>query len=254
MEDLSQRRGASMAQAAAAGGSRHRDRRHQSGEPRSRADKLFVTTTGIGIVPDGSSHLRVECAPRRCGDSERHDRRSRHGDAVRSAKGMDLEGEILSDTAPLHRLVAAMIAAGEVHVLRDPTRGGLGTSLCEIAAASGVGVQIESRAIPVREEVKGACETAGHRPAVCRQRGQTGCVRAAGERRGGARGDARHCRRPRLVGDRQGRGIARRHGRDEDRHRRHAHRRSPFQRAVTPHLLASYPRVVSHVSFRTAFD
>ena len=57
-----------------------------------------------------------------------------------------------------------MLRAGEIHALRDPTRGGLGTSLCEIAAASNVGVEIESRAIPVREEVKGACELLGLDP------------------------------------------------------------------------------------------
>jgi hydrogenase expression/formation protein HypE len=57
-----------------------------------------------------------------------------------------------------------MLAAGEVRVLRDPTRGGLGTSLCEIAATSGVGVEVDARAIPVREPVKGACELLGIDP------------------------------------------------------------------------------------------
>ena len=56
---------------------------------------------------------------------------------------LEIEGEIRSDTQPLHRLVAAMLKTGEIHVLRDPTRGGLGTSLCEIAASSGVGVEID---------------------------------------------------------------------------------------------------------------
>jgi hydrogenase expression/formation protein HypE len=79
-------------------------------------------------------------------------------------EGLEMEGEILSDTRPLHRLVAAMLAAGEIHTLRDPTRGGLGTSLCEIADASRVGVEIEARAVPVREEVKGACELLGIDP------------------------------------------------------------------------------------------
>ena len=88
-----------------------------------------------------------------------------HGMAVLSKReGLDLEGEILSDTQPLHRLVAAMLAAGEIHVLRDPTRGGLGTSLCEIAASSGIGVEIDSRSIAVRAPVKGACELLGIDP------------------------------------------------------------------------------------------
>ena len=88
-----------------------------------------------------------------------------HGMAVLSKReGLDLEGQILSDTQPLHRLVAAMLDDGEIHALRDPTRGGLGTSLCEIAEASGIGAEIESRAIAVREEVRGACELLGIDP------------------------------------------------------------------------------------------
>jgi hydrogenase expression/formation protein HypE len=79
-------------------------------------------------------------------------------------EGLELEGEIRSDTQALHRLVAAMLAAGEVHALRDPTRGGLGTSLCEIAEASRIGIEIEARAVPVRDEVRGACELLGIDP------------------------------------------------------------------------------------------
>jgi hydrogenase expression/formation protein HypE len=88
-----------------------------------------------------------------------------HGMAVLSKReGLDLEGQILSDTQPLHRLVAAMLEAGEIHALRDPTRGGQATSLCEIAEASQLGVDIESRAVMVREEVRGACELLGIDP------------------------------------------------------------------------------------------
>ncbi len=130
---------------------------------RKSADKLFVTTTGMGIVPEA---VNISASNARTGDVViLSGTIADHGMAVLSKReGLELEGEILSDTAPLHRLVAAMIAAGEVHVLRDPTRGGLGTSLCEIAAASGVGIQIESRAIAVRDEVKGACELLGIDP------------------------------------------------------------------------------------------
>jgi hydrogenase expression/formation protein HypE len=64
----------------------------------------------------------------------------------------------------LHRLVAAMLAAGEVHALRDPTRGGLGTSLCEIAEASRIGIEIEARAVPVAGHVRAACELLGIDP------------------------------------------------------------------------------------------
>src|SRR5215469_16341397 len=79
-------------------------------------------------------------------------------------EALEIEGEIRSDTQALHRLVAAMLAAGEVHVLRDPTRGGLATSLCEIAEASGIGIEIEARAVPLRDEVRAACELLGIDP------------------------------------------------------------------------------------------
>jgi len=79
-------------------------------------------------------------------------------------EGLEFEGSILSDTAPLNVLVDAMLDAGEIHALRDPTRGGLGTSLCEIAAAASAGIEIDANSIPVREDVKAACETLGMDP------------------------------------------------------------------------------------------
>ncbi|HUJ23801.1 MAG TPA: hydrogenase expression/formation protein HypE [Bryobacteraceae bacterium] len=130
---------------------------------RGSADKLFVTTTGVGIVPDG---VNISASNARPGDRViLSGTIGDHGMAVFSKReGLELEGSILSDTAPLHELVAAMIAAGEIHALRDPTRGGLATSLCEIAAGSRVGVEIDARAIPVRENVRGACEILGMDP------------------------------------------------------------------------------------------
>src|SRR4051794_14451812 len=130
---------------------------------RGSADKLFVTTTGVGLVPEGIS---ISASNARPGDVILLSGTiADHGMAVLSKReGLEFEGEILSDTQPLHRLVAAMLAAGEVHVLRDPTRGGLGTSLCEIASTSNVGVEIDARAVPVREPVKGACELLGIDP------------------------------------------------------------------------------------------
>src|SRR5690606_14498939 len=75
------------------------------------------------------------------------------------------EGGICSDTAPLHTLVDAMLAASlEIHCLRDPTRGGVATTLKEIAAASGVGMRMHEKAILVRETVRGACELLGLDP------------------------------------------------------------------------------------------
>jgi hydrogenase expression/formation protein HypE len=130
---------------------------------RRSADKLFITTTGIGLVPEGVS---VSASNARAGDIILLSGTiADHGMAVLSRReGLELEGEILSDTQPLHTLVAAMLRAGEIHALRDPTRGGLGTSLCEIADASHIGVEIDSRALPVREPVKGACELLGIDP------------------------------------------------------------------------------------------
>jgi hydrogenase expression/formation protein HypE len=130
---------------------------------RNSADKLFITTTGIGIVPDGVS---ISASNARPGDVILLSGTiADHGMAVLSKReGLEFEGAILSDTMPLHALVAAMLRAGEIHTLRDPTRGGLGTSLCEIADTSGIGVEINARAVPVREPVRGACEILGLDP------------------------------------------------------------------------------------------
>jgi hydrogenase expression/formation protein HypE len=130
---------------------------------RGSADKLFITTTGLGIVPEG---VAISASNVKAGDIVIISGPvADHGIAVMSKReGLDLEGEILSDTRPLHTLVTSMLSAGEIHELRDPTRGGLGTSLCEIADASQVGIEIEARAVPVRDEVKGACELLGIDP------------------------------------------------------------------------------------------
>ena len=130
---------------------------------RGSADKLFVTTAGIGLVPEG---VNISASRARAGDRViLSGTIGDHGMAVFSKReGLELESSIRSDTAPLHRLVEAMVAAGEVHALRDPTRGGLGTSLCEIAGSAGVGVEIQAARIPVREDVKAACEILGMDP------------------------------------------------------------------------------------------
>jgi hydrogenase expression/formation protein HypE len=130
---------------------------------RGSADKLFITTSGVGLVPAGLSISASNAKPGdviilsgSIGD---------HGMAVFSTReGLEFESAIVSDTAPLHALVNAMTQAGEVHVLRDPTRGGLATSLCEIASASNAGIEVYANSIPVREDVKGACEILGLDP------------------------------------------------------------------------------------------
>ena len=126
-------------------------------------DKLFITTTGIGLVPDG---VEISAANAKAGDQViLSGTIGDHGMAVFSRReNLEFEAAIESDTAPLHRLVERMLAAGEIHALRDPTRGGLATTLCEIAGSAGIGVQIHATRIPVRAEVKAACEILGMDP------------------------------------------------------------------------------------------
>jgi hydrogenase expression/formation protein HypE len=126
-------------------------------------DGVFVTTAGIGLVPPG-----VEIGPRRArpgdvvlvsGDI------GVHGIAVMSCReGLSFGTSVLSDTAPLAGLVATMLPAGEVRVLRDPTRGGVAASLNEIARASGVGVSLVERDLPVPPAVRDACSLLGLDP------------------------------------------------------------------------------------------
>jgi hydrogenase expression/formation protein HypE len=127
------------------------------------ADKLFINTSGIGRVPPG---VNVSGANARVGDviivsGTLGD----HGIAVLSAReGLGFETDLVSDVAPLNHLVDAMLAAGEIHVLRDPTRGGLATTLNEIATQSGVTIELREEALPVRPQVRGACEMLGFDP------------------------------------------------------------------------------------------
>jgi hydrogenase expression/formation protein HypE len=142
------------------------------------ADKLFITTTGIGLVPDG---VEISASNARPGDKViLSGPIGDHGMAVFSRReNLEFEAAIESDTAPLHRLVEAMLGAGEIHALRDPTRGGLATSLCEIAASAGVGVEIEARRIPVRQEVRAACEILGMDPLFVANEGKLAAFVAA---------------------------------------------------------------------------
>jgi hydrogenase expression/formation protein HypE len=89
-----------------------------------------------------------------------------HGIAIMSVReGLEFETEIASDTAALNGLVQDLLAAcGDVHVLRDPTRGGVTSAVTEIAQSAGVGIVLQESAIPISEEVKGACEILGLDP------------------------------------------------------------------------------------------
>jgi hydrogenase expression/formation protein HypE len=131
---------------------------------RGKGDQVFITTTGLGVL-----ERRGEISADRARSGDRillSGTIGDHGMAIMSQReGLEFEGPIESDTAPLHGLVAAMLEASpEIHCLRDPTRGGVATTLNEIASRSGVGMEIDVRSIPVHESVRGACEILGLDP------------------------------------------------------------------------------------------
>jgi hydrogenase expression/formation protein HypE len=131
---------------------------------RGQVDGLYVTTTGLGIVPAGR---RARADGLRPGDAVLLSGPiGDHGVAVLAARGgLAFETTVRSDTAPLSGLVEAMFATGAaIHALRDPTRGGLAASLNELASASGVAVVLDEESIPVRAEVRAACEMLGLDP------------------------------------------------------------------------------------------
>jgi len=132
---------------------------------RGKGDGVFVNVTGIGLVRDG-----IEISPRhaRPGDVVLVSGGiAVHGIAVMSVReGLKFDTELISDSAPLDTLVEEVLAAAgeKVHVLRDPTRGGVASTLNEIAAQAKVGIRLEEECIPVSEDVRGACEILGLDP------------------------------------------------------------------------------------------
>ncbi len=137
---------------------------------RGGADKIFINTSGVGVIEHA---VNISAARAQAGDKViLSGTIGDHGTTIMIARGeLDLETEIESDTAPLHSLVADMLdeaarlgAVDTIHCLRDPTRGGVATTLNEIALSSGVCIQIYEDRIPAREEVKGACEILGLDP------------------------------------------------------------------------------------------
>ena len=129
-----------------------------------KGDGVFITTTGVGVVPPG---IEISGDRARPGDSIIVSGSiGDHGMAVMSMReSLAFGTDLRSDTAALHGLVAAMLrAVPEVRVLRDPTRGGLATTLNEIAAQSRVGMVISEEAVPVKRQVAAACEFLGLDP------------------------------------------------------------------------------------------
>jgi hydrogenase expression/formation protein HypE len=127
-------------------------------------DGVFINTAGIGVVPAG-----VDINPRRAGTGDVvliSGDIGVHGVAVLSCReGLEFGTTVRSDTAPLHSLVAGMIATGaDLHVLRDPTRGGVAAALNEIARASATGIELVERDLPIPPEVRDACSLLGLDP------------------------------------------------------------------------------------------
>ncbi|HEY9164561.1 MAG TPA: hydrogenase expression/formation protein HypE [Candidatus Kryptonia bacterium] len=131
---------------------------------RGKGDKIFINTSGIGIVPED-----VDIGPKRVKVGDRiivNGDIARHGIAILSVRnGLEFETEITSDTAPLNGLVADILKVSKnVHVLRDPTRGGVATILNEIAGQSHLGIVLDEEKIPVADAVRSACEILGLDP------------------------------------------------------------------------------------------
>jgi hydrogenase expression/formation protein HypE len=132
---------------------------------RGKADGVFISTAAVGVAPEG---LELSGDRARPGDLVLLSGSiGDHGVAIMSKReNLEFECEILSDSAPLHGLVAEMVAAAasSLRLMRDPTRGGLAATLNEIAQQSGVGFRIDETAIPVKPEVAAACELLGLDP------------------------------------------------------------------------------------------
>ena len=131
---------------------------------RGAADKIFINTSGVGMVKEG---VNISGSNAKVGDVVMiNGPIGSHEIAVLSEReGLKFETDIKSDTAPLSSLVADMLKVNkDIHVLRDPTRGGLSTTLNEIALSSNVDIEINEDDIPIQEEVRAACEILGYDP------------------------------------------------------------------------------------------
>ncbi len=148
---------------------------------RGKGDGVFINTTGIGVVPQG---VRLSASQARPGDVViLSGYLGDHGMAIMASReGLEFETTIVSDSAPLHTLVADMLAvSSNLRCLRDPTRGGLSSTLNEIAEASQVSIEIDEKKLPVREEVRGACELLGLDPLYVANEGKLVAIVASGD-------------------------------------------------------------------------
>ena len=146
---------------------------------RGKGDGVFITTTGIGVVAEGILLSGDRAKP---GDAILLSGAiGDHGMAIMSKReNLTFDAPIESDTAALHGLVADMLASGvDIHVMRDPTRGGLATTLNEIAKQSGVGMLLDEAGIPVHTVVEAACEFLGFDPLYIANEGKLVAICAA---------------------------------------------------------------------------
>jgi len=149
---------------------------------RGKADRLFINTSGVGVVRDG---LDISSSAIKPGDKIIVSGTiGDHGMAVMSKReGLEFGSDILSDSAPLNSLVDAMLAVcPEIHAMRDPTRGGVASTLNEFAHESGVCIMVDERELPVTDAVRGACDILGLDPLYVANEGKLiaavppGCV------------------------------------------------------------------------------
>ena len=148
---------------------------------RGKGDGVFITTTGVGVVPPGRELSGRNARP---GDAILiSGTLGDHGMAIMAEReSLGFASPIVSDSAALHELVEAMLASGAaIRTLRDPTRGGLATTLNEIARQSGVGMMLQEKALPVRAAVAAACELLGLDPLYVANEGKLVAICAAGD-------------------------------------------------------------------------
>ena len=141
---------------------------------RGRGDKIYINTAGIGFL----KYPGLDPAAIRPGDRVLlSGTAGDHGTAVMLARSGMMQGGLSSDCAALNGLAEAILSSGaHIRVLRDPTRGGVATTLCEFVEGSALGIELEESAIPVRGEVKAACELLGLDPLYCANEGKLLCV------------------------------------------------------------------------------
>ena len=133
--------------------------------PKGKGDKIFINTSGIGFVDE-----QVDISSRNAMEGDAvilSGTMGDHGITIMTRRaGIAVQGDLRSDTMPLHNLVAALLKElpGAVHALRDPTRGGVASTLNEVAESSGLSIELIDEKLPVRAEVRAACELLGLEP------------------------------------------------------------------------------------------